>query len=87
MNKIFTSTRIPPRALNENHTGSALKTRGIIIGTAAAIVAVGVGAMAKIQNWIQSIRSKLIVVLAGHHRQAALEPKSRSLRVAPISMN
>ena len=67
MNKIMTSTRIALRALKVNRTRSALTMLGIIIGVAAVIAMVGVGAGAtqRIQEQIQSIGSNLIIVLPG----------------------
>src|ERR1700741_1236556 len=67
MNKIMTSTRIALRPLKVNRTRSALPMLGIIIGVAAVIAMVGVGAGAteRIQEQIQSIGSNLIIVLPG----------------------
>ncbi len=67
MNKIIASMRIALRALEVNRTRSALTMLGIIIGVAAviAMVAVGAGATARIQQQIQSIGSNLIIVLPG----------------------
>ena len=55
------------RALRVNRMRSALTMLGIIIGVAAviAMVAVGAGATARIQEQIQSIGSNLIIVLPG----------------------
>jgi len=55
------------RALKVNRTRSALTMLGIIIGVAAviAMVGVGAGATARIQEQIQSIGSNLIIVLPG----------------------
>ena len=67
MKKLVTSVRIALRALKVNRTRSALTMLGIIIGVAAviAMVGVGAGATARIQEQIQSIGSNLIIVLPG----------------------
>ena len=67
MKKILTSSRIALRALRVNRTRSALTMLGIIIGVAAVIAMVGVGAGAteRIEAQIQSIGSNLIIVLPG----------------------
>jgi len=67
MNKILGSIRIALRALRVNRMRSALTMLGIIIGVAAviAMVGVGAGATARIQEQIQSIGSNLIIVLPG----------------------
>jgi len=67
MNKILASVRIALRALKVNRTRSALTMLGIIIGVAAviAMVGVGAGATARIQDQIQSIGANLIMVLPG----------------------
>jgi putative ABC transport system permease protein len=67
MNKLLTSVRIALRALKVNQARSALTMLGIIIGVAAviAMVGVGAGATARIQEQIQSIGSNLIIVLPG----------------------
>ncbi|MEO8662319.1 MAG: ABC transporter permease [Bryobacteraceae bacterium] len=67
MKKIVSSIRIALRALKVNRMRSALTMLGIIIGVAAviAMVAVGSGATARIQDQIQSIGSNLIIVLPG----------------------
>jgi putative ABC transport system permease protein len=67
MNKLIASMRIALRALKVNRTRSALTMLGIIIGVAAviAMVGVGAGATARIQQQIQSIGSNLIMVLPG----------------------
>jgi putative ABC transport system permease protein len=67
MNKLIASMRIALRALKVNRTRSALTMLGIIIGVAAviAMVGVGAGATARIQQQIQSIGSNLIIVLPG----------------------
>ena len=67
MNKLITSIRIALRALKVNRARSALTMLGIIIGVAAviAMVGVGAGATARIQQQIQSIGSNLIIVLPG----------------------
>src|SRR6188474_33169 len=67
MNRILASNRIALRALRVNRMRSALTMLGIIIGVAAviAMVAVGSGATARIQEQIQSVGSNLIIVLPG----------------------
>ena len=67
MNKLLTSVRIALRALKVNQARSGLTMLGIIIGVAAviAMVGVGAGATARIQEQIQSIGSNLIIVLPG----------------------
>jgi putative ABC transport system permease protein len=67
MNKMVGSIRIALRALRVNRMRSALTMLGIIIGVAAVIAMVGVGAGAtkRIQDQIQSIGSNLIMVLPG----------------------
>ena len=67
MKKLTTSVRIALRALRVNRTRSALTMLGIIIGVAAviAMVGVGAGATARIQDQIESIGSNLIIVLPG----------------------
>src|SRR5450631_1021550 len=67
MNKLVGSIRIALRALKVNRMRSALTMLGIIIGVAAviAMVGVGTGATARIQEQIQSIGSNLIIVLPG----------------------
>jgi putative ABC transport system permease protein len=67
MKKLSMSVRIALRALRVNRTRSALTMLGIIIGVAAviAMVGVGAGATARIQAQIQSIGSNLIIVLPG----------------------
>jgi putative ABC transport system permease protein len=67
MNKIVGSIRIALRALRVNRMRSALTMLGIIIGVAAviAMVGVGAGATARIQQQIQSMGSNLIIVLPG----------------------
>ena len=66
-NKIAASVRIAFRALRVNRMRSALTMLGIIIGVAAviAMVAIGSGATARIQEQIQSIGSNIIMVLPG----------------------
>jgi putative ABC transport system permease protein len=67
MNRIVAGNRIALRALKVNRMRSALTMLGIIIGVAAVIAMVGVGAGAteRIQQQIQSIGSNLIIVLPG----------------------
>ena len=67
MNKITASIRIAFGALRINKLRSALTMLGIIIGVAAviAMIAVGTGAQARIQEQIASIGSNVIIVLSG----------------------
>ncbi len=67
MNQLVGSVKIALRALKVNRTRSALTMLGIVIGVAAviAMVGVGTGATARIQEQIQSIGSNLIIVLPG----------------------
>jgi putative ABC transport system permease protein len=67
MNQLLGSVRIALRALMVNRARSGLTMLGIIIGVAAviAMVGVGAGATARIQDQIQSIGSNLIIVLPG----------------------
>jgi len=67
MKNVIASVKIALRALRVNSTRSALTMLGIIIGVAAVIAMVGVGAGAteRIQAQIQSIGSNLIIVLPG----------------------
>jgi len=67
MTKLLASMRIALRALKVNRTRSALTMLGIIIGVAAVIAMVGVGAGAtdRIQQQIQSMGANLIIVLPG----------------------
>ncbi len=65
--KLLASLRIALRALRVNRMRSALTMLGIIIGVAAviAMVAVGSGATARIEQQIQSIGSNIIIVMSG----------------------
>jgi putative ABC transport system permease protein len=65
--KILAAIRIALRALRVNRLRSALTMLGIIIGVSAviAMVAVGSGATARIQEQIEAIGSNLIMVLPG----------------------
>jgi putative ABC transport system permease protein len=67
MNRLLPSVKIAFRALRVNKMRSALTMLGIIIGVAAviAMVAVGSGATARIQEQIASIGSNLIIILPG----------------------
>jgi putative ABC transport system permease protein len=67
MKKLTASMRIAFNALRTNKLRSALTMLGIIIGVAAviAMVAIGSGAQARIQEQIASIGSNVIVVLSG----------------------
>jgi putative ABC transport system permease protein len=67
MNKILTSMKIAFTALRINKLRSALTMLGIIIGVAAviAMVAIGSGAQARIEEQIASIGSNVIIVISG----------------------
>ena len=71
------------RALRVNRMRSALTMLGIIIGVAAviAMVAVGSGATARIQEQIQSIGSNLIIVLPGSITSGRHAPGQRQRNV------
>jgi len=64
---LWQSVRIAARALRVNKLRSALTMLGIIIGVAAviAMVGVGAGAQARVAEQIQSLGSNLIIVLSG----------------------
>ena len=61
------SARVALRALRVNKLRSALTMLGIIIGVAAviAMVGVGAGAQARVAEQIQSLGSNMIIVLSG----------------------
>ncbi len=65
--KLIATVRIALDALKSNKMRSALTMLGIVIGVAAVIAMVGVGsgATARIDEQIQSIGSNVIIVLAG----------------------
>ena len=65
--KLLVNVRIALQALRVNRLRSTLTMLGIIIGVAAviAMVAVGSGATARIQEQIRSIGSNIIIVLSG----------------------
>ncbi|HLG97303.1 MAG TPA: ABC transporter permease [Bryobacteraceae bacterium] len=67
MKKLAASMKIAFNALRVNKLRSALTMLGIIIGVAAviAMVAIGSGAQARIQEQIASIGSNVIIVLSG----------------------
>src|SRR5512139_1459044 len=67
MTSILASLRIALRALMVNKLRSALTMLGIIIGVAAviAMIAVGMGAKARIAEQIASMGSNIIIVLSG----------------------
>ena len=67
MKKLIPGVMIALRALRVNKLRSALTMLGIIIGVAAviAMIAVGSGATARIQEQIASIGSNLIIVMPG----------------------
>jgi putative ABC transport system permease protein len=64
---LWQSVRIAGRALRVNKLRSALTMLGIIIGVAAviAMVGIGAGAQARVAEQIQSLGSNLIIVLSG----------------------
>jgi len=64
---VWQSVRIAIRALRVNKLRSALTMLGIIIGVAAviAMVGVGAGAQARVAEQIQSLGSNLLIVLSG----------------------
>ena len=64
---LWASVRIAVRALRVNRLRSALAMLGIVIGVAAviAMVALGAGSQARVAETIQSLGSNLIVVLSG----------------------
>jgi putative ABC transport system permease protein len=64
---VWQSVRIAGRALRVNKLRSTLTMLGIIIGVAAviAMVGVGAGAQARVAEQIQSLGSNLIIVLSG----------------------
>jgi len=70
----FQSVRIAIRALRVNKLRSALTMLGIIIGVAAviAMVSVGAGAQARVAEQIQSLGSNLIIVLSGSVTQGGV---------------
>ena len=67
MNKVLQSMKIAFRALRVNKLRSALTMLGIIIGVGAviAMVAVGSGATARIQEQIASIGSNVVIIQPG----------------------
>ena len=71
MKKLKASMKIAFGALRINKLRSALTMLGIIIGVAAviAMVAIGSGAQARIQQQIASIGSNIIIVLSGKYHQ------------------
>jgi putative ABC transport system permease protein len=67
MTRLFTSFRIALRALMVNKMRSGLTMLGIIIGVSAviAMIAVGSGAKARIEEQIASMGSNLLMVMSG----------------------
>ena len=67
MIRLFASLRIALRALMANKMRSALTMLGIIIGVGAviAMIAVGSGAKARIEEQIASMGSNLLMVMSG----------------------
>ena len=68
------SSRVALRALRVNKLRSALTMLGIIIGVAAviAMVGVGAGAQARVAEQIQSLGSNLIIALSGSSNAAGV---------------
>jgi len=77
---VWQSVRIAGRALRVNKLRSALTMLGIIIGVAAviAMVGVGAGAQARVAEQIQSLGSNLIIVLSGSVTSSGIRPGTRS---------
>ena len=71
---VLQSMRIAVNALRVNKLRSILTMLGIIIGVAAviAMVAVGAGAQARVAEQIQSLGSNLIIVLSGSVSQGGI---------------
>src|SRR6188474_3132139 len=67
MRRLWASTRIAMRALRAGKMRSGLTMLGIVIGVAAviAMMAVGAGAKERIRQQISSIGSNVVVVLPG----------------------
>jgi putative ABC transport system permease protein len=74
MSTLFASLRIALRALMVNKMRSALTMLGIIIGVGAviAMIAVGSGAKARIEEQIASMGSNLIMVMSGSSTSGGL---------------
>ena len=74
MTTLFASLRIALRALMVNKMRSALTMLGIIIGVGAviAMIAVGSGAKARIEEQIASMGSNLIMVMSGSSTSGGL---------------
>ncbi len=74
MTTLLASLRIALRALTVNKMRSALTMLGIIIGVGAviAMIAVGSGAKARIQEQIASMGSNLLIVLSGSSTSGGL---------------
>jgi putative ABC transport system permease protein len=72
--------RIALRALRTNVLRSALTMLGIIIGVAAVItmVAVGAGAQARVEDQIRSLGSNLIIILSGNFTAGGVRQGSGS---------
>ncbi|HEX3177490.1 MAG TPA: ABC transporter permease [Methylomirabilota bacterium] len=71
---LFQALRIALRSLRVNKLRTALTMLGIMIGVAAviAMVSVGAGAQARVAEQIQSLGSNLIIVLPGSRNTAGL---------------
>jgi putative ABC transport system permease protein len=71
---VFQALRIALRSLRVNKMRTALTMLGIMIGVAAviAMVSVGAGAQARVAEQIQSLGSNLIIVLPGSRSSAGL---------------
>jgi len=83
--------RIALSALRVNKLRSALTMLGIIIGVAAVItmVAVGAGAQARVEDQIRSLGSNLIIILSGNFTAGGRAPglrgrRRRSPRTTPM---
>jgi putative ABC transport system permease protein len=72
--KLTALLRLALRALAVNKLRSALTMLGIIIGVAAVIVmvAVGAGAQARVEEQIRSLGSNLLLILSGARTQAGV---------------
>jgi putative ABC transport system permease protein len=75
--------RIALAALRINKLRSALTMLGIIIGVAAVItmVAVGAGAQARVEDQIKSLGSNLIIILSGNFTSGGVRMGSGSVTI------
>ena len=71
---LLATLRVALRALSINKLRSALTMLGIIIGVAAVIVmiAVGAGAQARVEEQIRSLGSNLLLILSGARTQSGV---------------